>query len=281
VAQILERSDNATEAENYLARSFLNCDVVVNAAGLATPGAPSSAELFGANAVLPLVIARAAERSAARRFVHLSSAAVQGNRAVLDESHEVSPFSPYSMSKSLGEQALAAWNERNQTSVSIVTVRATSVQGEGRPTTIRLRRLAKLPIASVAAPGTQPTPVSSAKGLATFVGLVGAYQGKVPTIVLQPWEGMTTESVLRLASGRKPLVLPASLCRLAIRIGYTLGRATGGRLNGAVRRLELMWFGQAQDAAWSREVAPQFPHFVADVLASSQVVATRETEDSA
>ncbi|WP_422390072.1 NAD-dependent epimerase/dehydratase family protein [Arthrobacter sp. N1] len=222
-------------------------DVVVNAAGLATPSAEDSAGLRGANALLPAVLARAAGAAGVRRLVHLSSAAVQGRTPLLDESGGVQPFSPYSRSKALGEQALALLDLGG---LAVVTVRATSVQGAGRPTTAALARLARSPLASVAAPGTAASPVTSVGALADLVIAVGRHSGEVPAVVLQPWEGLSVRSVLEAAGGR-PRVLPAWLCRTVVSGGFATSRLLGGRLDGHVRRVELMWFGQDQVAGWA------------------------------
>jgi hypothetical protein len=93
--------------------------------------------------------------------------------------------------------------------------------------------------------------------------------GSVPTIVLQPWEGLTTLGVLQSAGGRSPRLLPAGLCRLAVSFGYSVGRINP-RVSGLVRRVELMWFGQSQDAAWARSVGLESNSYVADVLADDE-----------
>jgi len=141
-----------------LAEFFTGADVIVNAAGDAAPDSAASASLAGANALLPAVLAAAAARSHAYRFVHVSSAAVQGRRAVLDESAETEAFSPYSRSKALGEKALLrVVEEAGEGSPEIVMVRATSVQGADRPTTVRLRGVASSRLATVASPGDRPS----------------------------------------------------------------------------------------------------------------------------
>ncbi|PPB50690.1 epimerase [Arthrobacter pityocampae] len=231
-----------------LATAFAGFDVVVNAAGLATPSAPDGAALLGANALLPAVVVRAASAAGARRVIHLSSAAVQGRTGLLDETGTVRPFSAYSRSKALGEQALALAAAR-EPSLSVVTVRATSVQGEGRPTTAALARLARSPLASVASPGTARSPITSVDSLADLVLALGRYDGALPPRVLQPWEGLTVRTVLEAAGGH-PRTLPAALCRAAVRGGYALSSLVRGRLDGHVRRVELMWFGQDQVTGW-------------------------------
>lgn len=237
-----------------LADAFTGADVIVNAAGAAAPDAAASASLAGANALLPAVLATAAARSDAYRFVHVSSAAVQGRRAVLDESAETEAFSPYSRSKALGEQALfRVVEEAGEGSPEIVLVRATSVQGADRPTTVRLRGVASSRLASVASPGDRTSVVSSIEGLAIFVSLVVRFPLDVPTVVLQPSEGLTTTDVLRTASGRSPRRIPVALARIVIGLGYIVSAALP-RLGGTTRRLEVMWFGQAQNASWAQSI---------------------------
>ena len=167
------------ESVSTLAASLQGVDVVVNAAGLAAPDAAATSEVYGANALLPGVVAHAAATAGVTRMIHLSSAAVQGRRQVLDETPEVSPFSPYSRSKALGEQSLFASAEALPY-LDVLTIRATSVQGRGRSTTESLRRVARSTIASVAAPGTQPTVVSSLAGLVDFVGRAGSSRHDLP-----------------------------------------------------------------------------------------------------
>lgn len=251
-----------------LAESLDGIDVVVNAAGLASPDSGSNGALFGANALLPAVVATAAARADVKRVVHLSSAAVQGRRATIDESPETAPFSPYSHSKALGEHALAVLRARGaEATPEVVIVRATSVQGPQRETTQRLRRLASSRLASVAAPGDLPTVVSSVGGLVAFVFAVATHPTSVPAIVLQPWEGLTTAQTLLLAGGKRPILLPAGLCRAAVAVGYVAG-AVLPPVNGIVRRVELMWLGQRQDARWATSIGLPTVSEVADVLSA-------------
>jgi nucleoside-diphosphate-sugar epimerase len=244
-----------------------DADVVVNAAGLATPSAGDGNELAGANALLPAVVVRAAAAAGCRRVVHLSSAAVQGRTERLDETDAVHPFSAYSRSKALGEQAVALLAD-TEPALSVVTVRATSVQGRGRPTTAALARLARSPLASVASPGDAASPITSVEALAQLVLAVGRHGGDVPRTVLQPWEGLTVRSVLEAAGGH-PRVLPAALCRAAVGTGYAMSAVLRGRLDGHVRRVELMWFGQVQVRGWAESQGVVPPATVRDVLADA------------
>lgn len=238
-------------------------DVVVNAAGMATPSGQDGPDLLGANALLPAVVARAAAGVGVQRVIHLSSAAVQGSARMLDETAAVHPFSAYSRSKALGEQALTILDPAD---LSMVILRATSVQGHGRPTTASLATLARSPLASVASPGTAPSPVTSVGALADLVIAIGRHGAAVPGIVLQPWEGLSVRTVLEAAGGR-PRLLPAVLCRIAVTAGFRISSLLGGRLDGQVRRVELLWFGQDQVAGWAADqgLAPRAR--VRDVLA--------------
>ncbi|GAB3532532.1 hypothetical protein GCM10027403_05000 [Arthrobacter tecti] len=261
-AELLREAGRLDDVVARLADELRGSSVVVNAAGAATPRSIESPELTGANALLPVLVARACAAAGVQRLVHLSSAAVQGHRPVLDETTETAPFSPYSRSKALGEQALC-FLERGP--LGIVIVRATSVQGPERPTTTALARLAASPLASVASPGTAPSPVTSVDSLAGLVRAAGSHPGAMPQIVLQPWEGMTVRTVLEAAGGT-PLVLPAGLCRLVLRAGYAVSGLLRERLHGSIRRVELMWFGQDQVAGWTAEADIRLPGRVSSIL---------------
>lgn len=261
-AEVQRDAERQAAVVDRLADQLRGSTVVVNAAGAATPRSVESPELTGANALLPVLISRACAAAGVSRLIHLSSAAVQGHRPTLDESAETEPFSPYSRSKALGEHALRSLGSD---SVEVVIVRATSVQGPQRPTTTALARLAASPLASVASPGTAPSPITSVNALAALVHAVGSYDGPVPPIVLQPWEGMTVRTVLESAGGT-PLVLPAGMCRLILRAGYAVSGLLRERLHGSIRRVELMWFGQDQVAGWVADAGVSLPGSVSSIL---------------
>jgi UDP-N-acetylmuramyl pentapeptide phosphotransferase/UDP-N-acetylglucosamine-1-phosphate transferase/dTDP-4-dehydrorhamnose reductase len=225
-------------------------DSVILAAGLATPDGADGDDLYGANALLPAVVAAAADRAGVRRMVHLSSAAVQGRTQELDESWDSNPFSAYSRSKALGEAVLAETMHSyldGREHLDIAIVRATSVQGRGRDTTNSLIRLASSRLSSVAAPPDRPTVVSSVGGLARFVVAVCAADRDMQGIRLQPWEGHSTASALEALGGRRPIVLPAWICRSVVTLAFCGGQFVP-RFAGIARRLELLWFGQRQAA---------------------------------
>ncbi len=221
-------------------------DVVVNAAGLATPDAQDSPELHGANAALPALLLLAARRAGAGRFLHISSGAVQGRKPVLDSSWEQAPFSPYSRSKALGERVLRLLMEQetvaDRTKARII--RATSIQDPRRTTTSALERFARSPLASVAGTGNAPSPVSSIEGLAGFVLRVGDGPLQLPAVSVQPWEGLTVRDVLLRYGLREPLHLPPALCKFLLGAGYSIARLGIRGVEGTVRRAEVLWFGQ-------------------------------------
>lgn len=258
VDSIIDEADQLDGIIDSLAEAFAGAQVVVNAAGLAAPNMQDLPPLVGANALLPAVIAIAAQRTGVRRVIHLSSAAVQGPRLVLDASEETNPFSAYSFSKALGEEALLDLQdyfleEHPDSAPELCILRATSVQGRGRRTTELFAKMASSPFASVAGAGTGKSPVSSVHALAEFVVMLGTFPGELPTIVLQPWEGATVASATLDAGRRKPLHLPEWLCRAAVKAGYTVSELMNDKFAGSVRKVEVMWFGQGIDDSWARD----------------------------
>jgi nucleoside-diphosphate-sugar epimerase len=226
-----------------LAGRLAGAQVVVNAAGLPDGTAPAGPDLYGANALLPTLVARAARLAAVDRFVHVSSAAVQG-RAPLDETARTAPFSPYSDSKALGERLLLA-----EPPGSCVVFRPTWVHDAGRPNTRALVRLARSPAACVAGDGSAPTPQVLVGDVAEALAALVLARGPVPPVVLQPPSGMTTGQLLRLLGGREPRHLPVPVARVAVRGLYGYGRL--GRQAGAhARRADLLLFGRRQAPGW-------------------------------
>jgi len=239
----LFREQRTREAESL--RSALGeHDVVVNCAGIAAANAAASDELFGANALLPVVVAQASRDAGVRRFIQVSSAAVQGRREPLTESAETDAFSPYSASKALGEAALFSLDPPG-----LVIFRPTSVHGSGRPVTVSLSRLARSPLSSTAGTGTRPTPQVHIRNVAAAMAFLCAYPGPIQPIVLQPAEGMTTGTLLRILGSRPPRQIPLPLARSIVKSGYRAATAlrTG---SGLVRRVEMLWLGQGQQDTW-------------------------------
>lgn len=234
------QTDGARGALTSLRDALHGCDAVVNAAGVARATSSWDEEMVGANALLPLVVAHA--RPSAARLVHLSSVAVQGRGRVLDESSHYSPFSPYSASKALGEQALEACPD-------VVVFRPTSVHGPDREVTRTLVRVLSSPGASVAGPGDGATPQVLIQNVADAVAFVTLAAENPPRVVLQPSEHLTVRELVMVLGHREPRHVPPSVARLLVSLGAGLGRWSGP-VAGASRRLEMMWFGQEQAGSW-------------------------------
>ncbi len=237
-----------TDIIDQLANHLETCDAVVNAAGLATPAAKDSCGLFGANALLPGIVAIAASHARVRRYVHISSSAVQGSINPLDESDVQRPFSPYSASKALGERLVHRLGDE-----TAVILRPTSVHGSNRGVTRSLVRLARSPLSSTAGPGDKPTPQVLVQNVGAAVAFLVSWKGitAMPRIVLQSAEGLTTGEFLARLGGREPFHIPTWL---AGTITDTLSRSARlvGRGESVARRLEMLWLGQDQVPGWMR-----------------------------
>jgi UDP-glucose 4-epimerase len=229
-----------------LSAQLTGCRTVINAAGVASATERASNKLYGANSLLPLILARACEVAGIQRLVHVSSAAVQGRRAVLDEATEAAPLSPYAASKALGERA--AFSVAG--ALQVVAYRPTSVHGLDRSMTQRLTRLARSPLSSVAGAGTDPTPQVLVENVANAICFVALQASRPPPVVLHPCEGWTTSSILEhFGCGRRPHRVPRALARALIGAGGVVGRMSPA-VSANVRRVELLWLGQRQDTGW-------------------------------
>jgi UDP-glucose 4-epimerase len=241
-------SRDVLRAKTRLREALSGADRVVNAAGVSAAGAKLGDDLVGANALLPAVVEAARPRGA--RLVHVSSAAVQGRRPVLDETHETRPFSPYSQVKTWGEELLCGCADT-------VIYRPTSVHGADRQVTRSLLRLLASRFASVAGPGDRPTPQVLVVNVGDAIAAVTLDDETPPPVVLHPGEGLTTAELVRVAGGREPVHVPVPLAR-ALVSGARLAGRTSAKAAAAGRRAEMLWFGQAQAPSWleGRWVAP-------------------------
>lgn len=248
IDDLVRDRESAAAAVADLRAQLLGCVTVVNAAGVAAATQGRTRELVGANALLPLVVEAA--RPPQARLVHVSSAAVQGSRPVLDETSELAPFSPYSWSKALAEQALSGLPH-------VVVYRPASVHGTGREVTRTLVRVVSSPLASVAGRGDAPTPQALVTNVADGIAFVALCAASPPPVVLHPSEGLSVAELIRRLGGREPRHVPAGVARALVEGGRRLGRHQSA-VAGAARRLELLWFGQAQAEGWlhGRWVAP-------------------------
>jgi hypothetical protein len=216
-------------------------DIVVNAAGLVTPDAADHPSLFGANAVLPAVVAEAADVTGARRLVHVSTAAVQGRLDPLDETERCFPLSPYAAAKAEGERALLEGAVDG--TCEVVVYRPTSVQASGRPVTRRLARIAtSLPLVPVGDGGDRPVPVALVENVAAGI-VFAASMPSPPPLVLQPWEGLTTRTLLGLFGARRTVSLPSGPFRAAIDLA-ACSATRSPKLTARLRRVEVLLLGQ-------------------------------------
>lgn len=232
------------EVLEMLAQTFCGHDAVVNAAGDPSASSVAQAALVAANAVLPAVLARAAASVGVLRFIHVSSAAVQGRMRLLDETQRTEPFSAYSRSKALGEELL-----REEADGRAVIYRPASVHGMDRRITRSLSGIARSPVASVARPGTARSPQAHIANVGDAIAYLATCDDQPPGVVMHPWEGHTTMSLLELLGGRKPVQIPMPVARLTATALRTVGAAFAPAAANA-RRLEMMWFGQGQAESW-------------------------------
>lgn len=241
-----------------MAADLRGFDVVVNAAGDPDASSLSTATLFGANALLPAVLAIASERASVKRFVHVSSAVVQNDSPVLDSSESMKPFSPYSASKVAGEEALRA----HRGALRIIRYRPPSVHDSGRRVTRMVARIAASPVRSVAAPGDQSSPQALLANVGSAIAFLATVDEVPPGVVHHPSEAVTVTSLMRDLGGREPRVLPRRLASSLVRVLKLVGRAHRPTAANA-RRVELLWLGQSQAPSWLsvhgwvRPVGPQ------------------------
>jgi hypothetical protein len=220
-------------------------DAVVLAAGNPDASSVHEEQLFAANAALPLVVARAlADMSTRPRLVHVSSAVVQGRKAVLDASRDTDGFSAYSRSKIMGEELI-----QRELGSGYVVYRPPSVHAADRRVTRAIVRLAHSPLRSVASPPEAPSPQALIQNVADALAFLATTPFEPPPVVIHPWEGVTTGSLMRSLGGRDPRVVPRPLAMAAVRLLRLTARVWSG-LEANVRRVEMMWFGQAQEPSW-------------------------------
>ena len=234
--------DGASDEVRTLAQRLPAAATVVNAAGISDSGHSDEAALMAANARLPGLLAAAAAATGAR-FVHVSSAAVQGRVRQLDSSLAVDPFSTYSRSKAAGERAALAGNART------VCYRPPGVHAPDRRVTRSLARIARSRVSSTAAPGTANTAQALLENVADACAHLALCADDPPAVVAHPSEHLTTSELLRLLGGREPILSPRPLALAVVAIARAGGRMSP-RLAANARRLEMLWLGQAQHDSW-------------------------------
>lgn len=233
--------DEHPRAYGELLGQLDGCRALVNAAGRADPGGRDEAALFAANAVLPVVLALAARQAGVRRFVHLSSGAVQG-RLPLSARIEYQPVSPYARSKIASERGLRALGGSGP--CELVIYRPPSVIAASRPTAAGLRRVARLPVVPVLRPDA-PVPTAQIGNVARFA-LHLATTDDPPAVCTHPSEGMTVRSLLEAASAAgRPRLLDLSWLDAGAGTAFAAACRVE-RVAPAARRLEILLRGQQQ-----------------------------------
>lgn len=245
-AQLRAQAAGIVASSPELVRALRDCDVVVNAAGDPDASSVERAGLYGANALVPAVLLEACRRAAVGRLVHVSSAVVQADAEVLDDAPARSGFSPYSDSKVAGEAVLESAGGRPL----VVVYRPPSVHGPDRRVSRMTARIARSRLASVAGRGDRPSPQALIDNVGSAVAFLATCAEAPPHRVAHPSEGMTTAGLLRLLGvGHEPLHLPPAAARAALAIFGVAGRWLPAMRPNA-RRVEVMWFGQAQATSW-------------------------------
>ncbi|MBB6628487.1 NAD(P)-dependent oxidoreductase [Nocardioides sp. KIGAM211] len=256
VDDVLRAAAEQGDVHADLVRRFAGADAVVNAAGNPDASSLDLDVLYGANALLPAVLLAAAAEAGAPRFVHVSSAVVQNDHPVLDDSEDVHGFSPYSGSKVLGEHVL---RDAATPGCHVVRYRPPSVHAPGRRVTRMITRIAGSPAATVARPGQQPTPQALLPNVGSAVAFLATTDRVPPAVVHHPSEGVTVTTLMSdLSGGRAPRRVPRSLARLLVATAKLVGRVHQPTAANA-RRLELLWLGQGQAPSWLTEAGWQAP----------------------
>lgn len=250
LAAALSAAAENTGLLEKLTSELKGVEVVINAAGDPDASSLDADRLYGANAVVPGVLLRAAKAAGVKRFVHVSSAVVQNDKPMLDSSESMRPFSAYSGSKVLGEEVV---RELADGSIEVVRYRPPSVHAPGRRVTQRIARIARSPLASVASPGDQPSPQALLPNVADAVAFLAVSTQAPPAVVHHPSEDVTVSRLMEdLGGGRRPTRIPRPLARLVVFAARLLGRLHHPTAANA-RRVEILWLGQAQDRSWLQE----------------------------
>lgn len=230
-----------------IAQELVGAEAVVNAAGCSDVSHGDEASLTAANALLPAVLARAIRSAGVPRFVHVSSAVVQGAAPRLDQSERTAAFSAYSKSKVLGELLV-----HELAAPATIVYRPPSVHALDRPVTQMTARIARSPFSSVARPGSSPSPQALLTNVADAIAFLATTQAQPPAIVAHPSEGLTTASVLTFLGGRQPFEIPRALAKAVVAM-LTAGGSVMPQIAANARRVEMLWFGQSQAPSWLTE----------------------------
>jgi nucleoside-diphosphate-sugar epimerase len=251
-------SDLVAYAESHLAedsslrRSLASCHTLINAAGNPDASSVDRPGLLGANAAIPALLGVAARQAGVRRVVHVSSAVVQGDRPVLDDTPAGQGFSAYSMAKVTGEQVIERLHEL-ASEPEFVLFRPPSVHSPDRRVSRMTAKIARSRISSVAGSGDHPSPQALIDNVAAAVAFLGTHSQRPPLRVHYPAEGLTTGDLMRILGGKEPVHLPVLLAKAVVRALKLAGRVAP-RVAADARRVEILWLGQSQAASWLTEV---------------------------
>lgn len=241
----IETSAAAVTPTPHQVNEVQGCEVLINAAGNPDASERSESSLNGPNALLVALLAKLCVSAEVPRFIHISSAVVQGDSSILDSSRNVVGFSPYARSKILGEEMALNYGP----SQSIV-YRPPSVHHESRRVTQQLHKIANSRLSTVASPGDYPTPQTLLLSVGEAIAILTTSVVTPPQIVHHPWEGLTTGQLLKVFGlGRTPTVVPKCIAVSGIRLGKLASRILPP-LSAYVRRVELVWMGQGQSKSW-------------------------------
>lgn len=238
--------DIATVSDEY-ASTVEQCRgaaVVINSAGIAHATKFRASELLAANSALPGLLGRATRDAGVKKFIHVSSAAVQGRVRRLTADIAKRGFSPYSWSKVYGEGVAL----RNGPASTVVH-RPAGVHAADRRVTRQLTKYAASPVSTVGGAGDLPTPQALVDNVGDAIAFLATTRASCPSITTQPSEGLTTGGLLEALGGQQPRSIPLPVANSLVE-GMTLAARPVPGLQAYVRRLELLWLGQAQATSW-------------------------------
>lgn len=236
--------DFASSIQSLL-EQLADCEAVINCAGQPDASSRDLAGLRGANAAVPGIAAAAARKAGTRRFVHVSSAVVQGRKACLDSSMSTDPFSAYASSKISGERLALDLGP-----ISTVVYRPPSVHDSSRRVSRMTATIARSRLACVAAPGTANSPQAHILNVGDIIAFLALHPETPPSIVTHPSEGLTTAGLMEVLGGRRPFLIPRPLAQVGVKLGELAGRGIPA-LAANARRIEMLWFGQEQADSWA------------------------------
>ena len=239
-----------------LVRDVQGCDVVINAAGISAARSHEDGNLFASNALLPLAVLRSCQEVGVQRFVHISSAAVQGDTPILDSATSYRPLSPYARSKVLGEQWLL---HEIRDIPRVVIYRPQGVHAADRAVTRSIRRLGALSLLPVAGDGSRPAPQALVANVGDAIAFLATSKTDPPTIVHHPWEGLSCEEFVYAISGQKPWRIHDQIAKWVV--GFAaMGEQFLPYVAPHRRRFQVLSLGQSIGPSWLDEVGWKAPY---------------------